>query len=338
MHFFNIGEAFPYNENAKKYLMTKKNANVADFFVLTPNPNEPITLKWTKVSAADRYEIELLSTDNESKPQKFILSASEDSLELFNLYKAAEYRAEITAFKDNRPIDTAAMTFNTTTLGPRVMKVDGIYNVRDIGGYTAECGKITRQGLIYRGGALSPADVYDSNLTDLGKDTMKNTLKIKTEIDLRHPDESGISGNSLIPNAELIQIPLGAYDTAFSDCPEGKPAYKKLFSTLAQSENYPIYIHCTGGADRTGTVSFLINSLLGVPEETLIQDYEFTSFSVYHMRNTREGAYQEYFKKFRDALNSFEGDTLREKTENYLLSIGVTTSEIEKIKNILLKQ
>lgn len=337
MHFFNIGEAFPYNENAKKYLMAGKNASVADFFVFTHNPNEPITLIWTRVSDADCYEIELLSLSYETEPQKFFLSASDDRLELFNLYKAAEYSAKITAFKDDRPIDTATMTFKTTALGPRVMKVDGIYNVRDLGGYTAECEKTTRQGLIYRGGALSPADVYDSNLTPLGKDTMKNVLKIKTEIDLRHPDESGISGNSLIPGAELIQIPLGAYDTAFSDCPEGKSAYQKLFSTLAQSEKYPIYIHCTGGADRTGTVSFILNALLGVPEEILIQDYEFTSFSVYHMRNTREGAYRDYFKKFRDALNSFEGNTLQKKAQSYLLSIGITKSEINELKNIFLK-
>jgi protein-tyrosine phosphatase len=337
MHFFDIGEAFPYNENAKKYLTAGENANVADFFVFAHHPNEPITLRWTKVSAADRYEVELFPLGNASEPQKFILSASDDSLELFNLYKAAEYRAKITAFKNNLPIDTAAMTFKTTALGPRVMKVDGIYNVRDLGGYTTECGKTTRQGLIYRGGALSPADVYDSNLTPLGKDTMKNVLKIKTEIDLRHPDESGISGNSLIPGAELIQIPLGAYDTAFSDCPEGKSAYQKLFSTIAQSEKYPIYIHCTGGADRTGTVAFILNALLGVPEEILIQDYEFTSFSVYHMRNTREGAYRDYFKKFRDSLNSFKGNTLQEKTETYLLSIGITETEIETIKRILLE-
>ena len=337
MHFFNIGEAFPYNENAKKYLMAGKNASVADFFVFTPNPNEPITLRWTKVTEADRYEIELSSHDNESKPQKFILSTDCDHLELFNLYKAASYSVKITAFNVDQPISTAAMTFKTTALGPRVMKVDGIYNVRDIGGYTAECGKTTRQGLIYRGGALSPADVYDSNLTDLGKETMKNTMNIKTEIDLRHPDETGKIDISPIPGAEFIQITLGAYDTAFSDCPEGKAAYGRLFSTLADSEKYPIYIHCTGGADRTGTVSFLLNALLGVSEEILIQDYEFTSFSIYHMRNTREGAYQEYFKKFRDALDAFEGNTLQEKTQNYLISIGVTKTEIEKIKNILLK-
>lgn len=317
--------------------MVGKNASVADFFVFTPNPNEPITLRWTKVTEADRYEIELSSHDNESKLQKFILSTDCDHLELFNLYKAASYSVKITAFNVDQPIGTADMTFKTTALGPRVMKVDEIYNVRDIGGYTAECGKTTRQGLLYRGGALSPADVYDSNLTDLGKETMKNTMNIKTEIDLRHPDETGKIDISPIPGAEFIQITLGAYDTAFSDCPEGKAAYGRLFSTLADSEKYPIYIHCTGGADRTGTVSFLLNALLGVSEEILIQDYEFTSFSIYHMRSTREGAYQEYFKKFRDALDAFEGNTLQEKTQSYLISIGVTKTEIEKIKNILLK-
>ena len=120
--------------------------------------------------------------------------------------------------------------------------------------------------------------------------------KIKTEIDLRAPTEAGSHSESVIPGASLIYIPLGAYGDAFSDSSVGKQAYRKLFSTLANENNYPIYYHCTGGADRTGTISFLLNALLGLDEETLIKDYEFTSFSVYHMRNTKEGDYAPLFK------------------------------------------
>lgn len=337
MHIFSIGKAFPYVENAKNYLMAGKGANVADFFTFMHNPNAPITVKWEKIDSADRYEIELIAPQYESEPTVVPCSAEVAELALFNLYKGAEYTVRITAYQGQVAIESGISAFQTTSLGPRVMKVDGIYNVRDLGGYKTACGKRTHQGLLYRGGALSPADVYDSQLTEAGKATMKNTLKIKTEIDLRHPDETGICVKSLIPNAELIQVTIGPYDVAFSERPEGKAAYKKLFSTFAKSEKYPIYIHCTGGADRTGTVSFLLNALLCVPEEILIQDYEFTSFSIYHMRNTREGVYQEYFNKFRNSLNSFKGDTLQEKTENYLLSIGVTKSEINELKSIFLK-
>jgi hypothetical protein len=164
---------------------------------------------------------------------------------------------------------------------------------------------------------------------------MSEEMGIKTEIDLRSPTEAGNLSESVIPGASLIYIPIGGYGDAFSDSTVGKQAYQKLFSTLANENNYPIYYHCTGGADRTGTVSFLLNALLGVDEETLIKDYEFTSFSIYHMRNTQEGDYAPRFKEFRNKLEAFEGSTLQEKVENYLLSIGVTENEIYNIRAII---
>jgi hypothetical protein len=54
------------------------------------------------------------------------------------------------------------------------------------------------------------------------------------------------------------------------------------------------------------------------------------------MRNVKEGDYAEFFKKFRSALESFSGNTLQKKVENYLLSIGVTEAEIYNIRAIML--
>ena len=82
-------------------------------------------------------------------------------------------------------------------------------------------------------------------------------------------------------------------------------------------------------------MSFLVNALLGVSETELIQDYEVTSFSVYGQRNTQRGEYSKYFQEFLQRLNSYTGDTLQEKTENYMLSIGVTAEEIASIKAIM---
>ena len=44
-------------------------------------------------------------------------------------------------------------------------------------------------------------------------------------------------------------------------------------------EGKPVYFHCIYGADRTGTLAFLLESLLGVGENELAKDYELTSFS-----------------------------------------------------------
>jgi hypothetical protein len=162
---------------------------------------------------------------------------------------------------------------------------------------------------------------------------MSEVLGIKTEIDFRSPIEANNYGGSPIPNAELIYVTLGGYAEAFR-----QSEYKELFSMLADVNKYPIYMHCTGGADRTGTVSFLLNALLGVSETELIQDYELTSFSVYGQRNTQHGEYFKYFQEFFERLNTYTGDTLQEKTENYMLAIGVTAEEIASIKAIMFGQ
>jgi len=124
----------------------------------------------------------------------------------------------------------------------------------------------------------------------------------------------------------------GGYGGAF----DLKENFRKVFSLMADKSNYPMYFHCTGGADRTGTVAFLVNALLGVSEVDLIHDYEFTTFSIYGQRNTQQGEYSGYFQDFITRLKSFDGDTLAEKTENYMLSIGVTETEIYNIRAIML--
>ncbi|MBO5736528.1 MAG: hypothetical protein J6S04_01850, partial [Clostridia bacterium] len=78
----------------------------------------------------------------------------------------------------------------------------------------------------------------------------------------------------------------------------------------------------------------LLQALLGVSEEECIQDFAFTTFSVYGPR-AAEG-YQ-YWKEFNDMialLKEFEGNNLQQKTESYLRSLGVTETEIYNIKAI----
>ena len=62
------------------------------------------------------------------------------------------------------------------------------------------------------------------------------------------------------------------------------PAIKQAMELLADENNYPIYFHCSAGADRTGTFAYLVNGLLGVPYEDLVKDFEITSFSTYGNR------------------------------------------------------
>ena len=71
-------------------------------------------------------------------------------------------------------------------------------------------------------------------------------------------------------------------------------------------------------------------------EKELIQDYEFTTFSVFGERNYHGTAYD--FKSFSERLKTYQGKTLSEKTEDYLLSVGVTQEEIDNIRQIMLEE
>lgn len=329
------GEVTAYKENVVNYLKAGDSANVGKFTKTMADAFLPVSIEWNSTwAAADAFKIEYSVNEDFSEAITTEVASTETKLEVYNLLKATTYYLRISALCGEDVLDCAETTFTTTDLGPRVMNIGGIYNVRDLGGYLTADGTRTKQGLIFRGGALSKstdkAYTYVA-LNEDGKKYMSETLKIQTDFDLRSTAENLGLTQSPIPNATLEYYGIGGYLSAFSD----KNGYRKVFSALADEAKYPIYIHCTGGADRTGTVCFLVNALLGVNETVLIQDYEFTSFSIYGTRNSKESTYD--FARFVEKLKTdYEGTTLAEKTENCLLSIGVTENEIYNIKAIML--
>ena len=162
---------------------------------------------------------------------------------------------------------------------------------------------------------------------------MSEVMGIKTEIDFRTATESGVTleQGSLIPGASLTYITINGYSDYFKDWYDEENL--QFFTMLADEKNYPVYIHCTGGADRTGTVVYLLHTLLGVSELECLQGYELTSFSSYGLRDT-QGSYQDEFSQFIEKLNTYAGNTKQEKAEAWARSIGVTQAQMDKIKAI----
>lgn len=326
------GVVYPYIDIVKEYLESDK--GVEEFYEKVGNAYSPVTIEWTNTyENVQSVKVEYSINEDMSGAEAIELEGYRTKLNLYNLLKGTEYYVRVTARLSDGEEKTAVSSFETTDLGARFMKIDGIFNVRDFGGYTTASGEKTLQNIFFRGGALSPEKNhwYDYvNLSDSGKKYMSETLGIKTDFDLRTAAENLGLTESPIPNANLEYYGVNGYLSAFTET----EAYRKVFSALSDKSKYPVYIHCTGGADRTGTVCFIVNALLGVDEKALIQDYELTSFSIYELRNYNSTTYQ--FKDFVEKLKTYEGETLQEKTENYLLSIGVTETEIYNIKAIML--
>ena len=108
----------------------------------------------------------------------------------------------------------------------------------------------------------------------------------------------------------------------------------KVFELLADEKNYPVYIHCWGGADRTGCVAFMIESILGLSEEKLMQNFELTCLS--NMGNVKNRD-DEDFAAMIDTLRK-KGNTWRERMTNFLIECGVPMENIDKVRKIMLEK
>ena len=92
-----------------------------------------------------------------------------------------------------------------------------------------------------------------------------------------------------------------------------------------------MYLHCTWGRDRTGTVVLLLQGLLNVSEEDLLEEYRLTGYvtPAVATNNKMDTVFLQ--------LGGYEGDTLQEKIISYLTTdIGVTQEEIDSIQSIFL--
>ncbi|MBQ8001192.1 MAG: tyrosine-protein phosphatase [Ruminococcus sp.] len=247
--------------------------------------------------------------------------------EIYNLYTNTTYYCRVTVNLSNGETLTAQGEYKTA-VSPRLILVDGIRNVRDVGGYVNYEGKTIKQGMVYRGTELDGAISKKYTLTDAGVNTMVNELGIKTEIDLRGSEVTDVK-HYLGEDTEHTYHSFLAYMDLFTE--HGMNKTREIFQILAQPESYPVYFHCTYGADRTGTLAYLIQGILGLSEEQLHDEWELSVFFA-------GGAFDEDMAKFEAAIMEYRGDTIQEKIENFILDTGVTYEEIESIRNILLSE
>ena len=313
---------YPYNSIAKGYL-TAENASAEDYaFKMTDSAQDVRIVLECPVENAS-FKVEYATKADYS--DAVAVNTSSKSVAVNNLYRNTVYYVRVTAYA-NGFVRTDESTFKTADIGPRVMTVGGITNVRDLGGYATSFGRTTVQGIAFRG--AQPDLKGKSLLTSQGARVLGEDIAVKLDLDLRTASENGNMTASVIKSADYFNCRIGSYSAAFSE--NQKEFFYNVFASYADVNNYPIYVHCVYGADRTGTVCYILNALLGVDEKTLIQDYEYTTFSYAGLRSSQS----DDMKAFLSAFNSLSGKTAAEKAESYLHSIGITDEQIATIRGI----
>ena len=291
--------------------------------------SRPVILKWGVFDIPDgsfitKQYFELATSENFEDSRRYDLRSGERSIELYHLFVDTQYYFRITLEIESSQACITEGSF-TTAWSPRIIEFENLRNIRDIGGWKTEDGKVIKQGLLYRGCELDGATEEKCVASKTVANTMVEDLKIKSELDLRSEDTKGVQ-DMLGADVKHQYFALPSYTGAFTD--GGNQKLRQVFGALAQKENYPVYLHCTKGTDRTGIVCFLLEALLGVPEEDCYRDWELSVLD--NGSNNREA-----MDRFVETLRKYEGNTLREKTENYLLSIDVTQEEIDSIRSML---
>ena len=191
----------------------------------------------------------------------------------------------------------------------RHLEVEGVFNLRDVGQYATDDGRTTRPGRLFRCGALHdlPSLVH---------------LDIHTVIDLRSDNEITRDAIACGPIREhegtrRISRPLIPTDvdglgvTAYLDSLVGPGISARRYAKyleiagdnvrfvieqFGQPDAFPGLVHCTAGKDRTGVIIALLLDIVGVPHETIVEDYDLTNLAtprlVEHMRKIYKTDFQ----------------------------------------------
>lgn len=232
--------------------------------------------------------------------------------------------------------------------------------MRDLGGWDTVDGKKVKYGLIYRGGMLNGYK-NGPKITERGRQVFVEQLNMRSEIDLRNDSDNGGQQGCAWGDGIYNRWSLSAYDSISKYSGRystvNMETLRNVFAFLSNENNYPVYVHCNWGADRTGTLAYLINGLLGVPYEDLVKDFELTTFSPSGARYRsaiEDGKFSSTgimrndmgnyvaFGRMNDIFTTYyhaQEISLSSAIEKYLIEdVGVTQTQIDNIKKIMLEE
>ncbi|KAF3480095.1 uncharacterized protein GIQ15_05442 [Arthroderma uncinatum] len=207
----------------------------------------------------------------------------------------------------------ANITSQAALPSPPFYAIDGVYNLRDIGGYAVSPTTSVRRNFIYRSAHLA-------GITPAGCKAIVDKLGITYIYDFRSDLEIAryplvdIPGTTrrYVPvfrnqDASPASLALRYKDYSAADGAEGfiraykeilrtgaESAYKIVFEHIRDQPTEPLLFHCTAGKDRTGVFAALLLRLAGVTDDKVIgEEYALTEVGLGELRG-------EFIKKLMD--------------------------------------
>jgi hypothetical protein len=173
----------------------------------------------------------------------------------------------------------------------RWLELEGLDNVRDVGGLPVVGGGTTRSGVLLRSASLhyvTPADVR--HLVETFGLSLVLDLRTTREIDRDGPTAVATAGVetvalSFIPE-EGRALPETGDDTDpllrnylgyLADRPDN---VVEAVRRLAAPQAGPALVHCAAGKDRTGVLVALVLDTVGVEHEAIVDDYALSATRV----------------------------------------------------------
>lgn len=172
-----------------------------------------------------------------------------------------------------------------------ILDIDGVTNIRDVGGIPTADGRI-RSGVLLRSGQLSGA-------TTAGAAALR--ANVRHIVDLRDGEEVAAEPTEIEgPDTTHLPLFLGSVRSFFESDTSLDDLYLHLLEESGErlvdairiiATGEKTLVHCTVGKDRTGVTVALALSAVGADREAVIADYALTESQLPAQRSQRIAAY-----------------------------------------------
>ena len=337
-----------------------QNATVSGKIPNRSDRNEGVNLTFNVASGHEASQYKVLVSDNKEFTDAKEYTTETNSVNVNNLFVNTEYYWKVVAGNEESAVGSFKTGDNPRWITARSLTADdgrGIYNVRDMGGYMTDSGRRVKQGLVFRGGEITTmtSSGHYNTITPAAKKAFREDMGMVGGVELDLRGASDISDNykacGFAESGDISyqQYAIKSYEQTFT---QTRSMVAPIFELLKNADRKPVYYHCFGGADRTGTVGFLLNGLLGVSYTDLVIDFELTSYSSInneHIRSHIDG-HQHQYDRWPALLNQIKTDTtggyaydsevpLKKNIEEFLMkACNVSEETIEQVREIMLEE